>query len=199
MVTVCLKFWLYGDSVTRLLAKHKPHSTSFKYNKQVDLWVRGRAGILYIFFKWGVEVEWPCLWLVHAPCAAVVASCCTVLSGRFFHRHQWESVCSHAAVWCSRGDQLGCVAWWQQRVKIESNQGNRFIWLPTVFSLHLSLLPSSLTHSHPPHTPRITGLRHILWNRVLLLLTKARNSICIWPPAWVPLSRLCCPRCAPTS
>lgn len=32
-----------------------------------------------------------------------------------------------------------------------------------------------------PHTPRIRGLCHVLWNRVLLLLTKARNSICIWP------------------
>lgn len=152
MATLRSKLWLYGDSVTRLLANQEPRSTSFKYNKQLDLWVRSQAAVQYIFFKWGVGVEWPCRWLVYTLCAAIIASCCTVLSGRFFHRHQWESVCSHAAVWCSRGDQLGCVVWWQWRVKIESNQGNRFIRLPTVFSLHLSLLPAaylshSLTHS----------------------------------------------------
>lgn len=121
--------------------------------------------------------------------AAIIASCCTVHRGlfSFFHRDQWESVCSLAAVWRSRGDQLGCVAWWQQRVKIESNQGSRawsrFIRLPTAFSLHLSLLPSFRPPSLSfilPHTHRIRGLLYVLGKRVLLLLTKARNSS-IWP------------------
>lgn len=105
----------------------------------------------------------------------------------FFHGDQWESVCSRAAVWRSRGDQLGCEAWWQQCVKIESNQGSRawsrFIRLPTAFFSSFispaSFLPPSLSFILP-HTHRIRGLCHILGKKVLLLLTKARNSS-IWP------------------
>lgn len=127
-LTAQLKFWWSVDSIT---------------HADVDLWPPCITSISVCFPRRRSRSD-PGVRRVSVA-AAIIASCCTVHQGIFFHGDQWETVCSRAAVWRSRGDQLGCVAWWQQRVKIESNQGSRawsrFIRLPTAFSLHLSLLP----------------------------------------------------------
>ena len=122
--------------------------------------------------------------------AAVIASCCTVHQGFFFFFFPWRPArkclfprCCLAFPWRPIGMRSLVAAVCKNRKQSRQRGVKQIHTTPSsIFSPFISpasFLPPSLSFILP-HTHRIRGLRHVLGKRVLLLLTKARNSS-IWP------------------
>lgn len=193
--------WRYHNT------RHQPCRTTFTCNQVMDLWLCCIAGqaLLYVFV--GAEVTQVCGAYMLYRCHR-----CLLLHRAPGHFVPWRPVrkclflcCCLAFPWRPIGMRSLVAAVCKNR-KQSRQQGVKQIHTTpnSVFSPFISpafFLPPSLSFILP-HTHRIRGLCHVLGKRVLLLLTKARNSS-IWPtllavpPSPLPLLLLLLPPARP--